>query len=292
MKLSSEFEGTPLKEYTTKINWREIMNYAAAIEDDNEVYFNDEGREEILAPPMFAVAVTWPILENITNNIGSDKFPVRVLNKVVHYTENLQIHRLIKPDDELKISGEVIEISPHRSGTYVVIQLNAVDNSGESVFTEYMGGLLRGVKYIGDRPRPKEKPINSRKKTQNGISWSKSIYIDKFRPFIYDGCTDIVFPIHTSKKFARFVGLPDIILQGTATLAYSVKEITNIEAKQDPTRIKEISCRFTGMVFPGTNIELKVTKVDTNEGTKMVFFEVFTENNQKAISNGYIVISD
>ncbi|UCG04133.1 MAG: MaoC family dehydratase N-terminal domain-containing protein [Candidatus Heimdallarchaeota archaeon] len=34
------------------------MNYAAAIDDNNEFYFDDERKDGIVAPPMFAVATT------------------------------------------------------------------------------------------------------------------------------------------------------------------------------------------------------------------------------------------
>ncbi|MHA1487548.1 MAG: MaoC/PaaZ C-terminal domain-containing protein, partial [Promethearchaeota archaeon] len=84
-------------------------------------------------------------------------------------------------------------------------------------------------------------PIRSILKSDDEPVWKKSVYIDKLRSFVYDGCTDIVFPIHTSKKFAHFVGLPRIILQGTATLAFAVKEIINEESERDPNRVREIS---------------------------------------------------
>ncbi len=61
MKLTSDFVGSTLKEYNCIVNARWIMNYAAAIGDTNPVYFNDERPEGIIAPPLFPVAVTWPI---------------------------------------------------------------------------------------------------------------------------------------------------------------------------------------------------------------------------------------
>jgi len=53
MKLTSDFVGAALKEYTCIINTRWTMNYAAAIGDNNPVYFNDERPEGIVAPPCF-----------------------------------------------------------------------------------------------------------------------------------------------------------------------------------------------------------------------------------------------
>ena len=64
MKLSPQFAGTHLREYTTTVSWRDSMNFAAAVTDNNEVYFNDEREGGIIAPPMFSVALTWPVSEN------------------------------------------------------------------------------------------------------------------------------------------------------------------------------------------------------------------------------------
>lgn len=84
------------------------------------------------------------------------------------------------------------------------------------------------------------------------------------------------------------VGLSDIILQGTATLAYAVREITNKEAKGNPEKIKEISCNYTGMVMPGTNIEIQLNNKSEIENNVNLFFNVFNNKQKKAIRNGYI----
>lgn len=42
MEFDSHFVGTSIKPYRTKIVWRDTMNYAAAIGDNNPAYFDDE----------------------------------------------------------------------------------------------------------------------------------------------------------------------------------------------------------------------------------------------------------
>ena len=79
MEISSDFVGTPLKPYQAAVHWRDTMNYAAAIKDDNPHYFDDERREGIIGHPMFAVAATWPIIENLPEFIESDDFPQEIL---------------------------------------------------------------------------------------------------------------------------------------------------------------------------------------------------------------------
>jgi len=290
MKISDQFVDTKLKEYQVKVDWRHIMNYAASIEDNNPLYFDDEKIEGIIAPPMYAVAVTWPIIENMKDFIEAEKFPLKVLNTVVHYTEHIKIHRLIKPNDIIKINGEISAILPHRAGTHVVICLKASDSANNPIFTEYTGSILRRVKLEGKGLGSESIPITKKAIFTEEPIWEKDIKVDKLRSYIYDGCTNITFAIHTSPKFAHFVGLPDIILQGTATLAYVIKEITNREAEGNPHSIKEISCKFTGMVLPGTAIKLRVLdKIKKNEHVE-IYFEVHDHEGKKAISNGLVIL--
>ena len=100
-----------------------------------------------------------------------------------------------------------------------------------------------------------------------------------------------MFPIHTSKKFARQVGLPGIILQGTATLALAVRELIKREANGQPSLLKEIYCRFTGMVLPGSDIILKVYGASADNNVGHSFFDVMSQNGAKVVSHGYALIT-
>ena len=289
MKLNINLVGTPLKNYQTGINWRETTNYAASVQDNNPKYFNDLDEDGIVSHPMFAVSVTWPVLSMLGEFIESEDFPKEVLMTQVHYTEHLVLHRLIRPDDNLTIKGTLKAFLPHRAGTHAIICLEAEDQNGEPVFTEYIGAMLRGVD-CGKGSKAGQIPLIPQNDTRAEVLWTSDIYIDPERPYIYDGCTNIEFPIHTSPNFAKMVGLPGIILQGTATLAYAIRELVNNEADKDPARISEIACRFTGMVLPGTDIKVCCTGKKTYEDYIDVFFEVQNCDQKKAVSNGYLKI--
>lgn len=287
MELDSRHTGTPLRDFTAGVNWRDTMNYAASINDSNSFYFDDEREGGIIAPPMYAVALTWKILGRIHEFIDAENFPMEVIARQVHYTEYLEFHRPLRPDDRLTIKGHIAAILPHRAGTHVVIRFDALDCRGEPVFTELQGGLMRGVTCTGAGAGKDALPVipeHPGKETE----WAAPVEISAIQPFVYDGCTDIFFPIHTSKKFARQVGLPDIILQGTATLALALREIINREAAGDPTRLKRLYCRFTGMVLPGTEIQVRRMKTSGNEH---VFFDVLNAKGETALSRGFAEIT-
>ena len=290
MEISSGYVGITLKPYHGAVRWRDTMNYAAAVHDDNPHYLDDERREGIIAPPMFAVAATWPIIENLPAFIEADDFPREVLLTLVHYSEHLRFHRPLIPGQTLAIQGRVAAIMPHRAGTQIVTCFEARDQDNQPVFTEFNGGLLRGVHATdGQRGAGALPPVRDRE-PEARLRWEQNITIDSLLPFVYDGCTNIVFPIHTSKKFAHQVGLPGIILQGTATLALAASRLINREANGNPLALKEIYCRFTGMVLPGSEIKLKVYVDQDDDQAANVYFDVINQEGQKAISHGWAKI--
>jgi len=292
MELSSDLVGTALKPYRREVSWRETMNYAAGVGDDNPWYFDDERDQGIVAPPLFNVAVTWPILERIWEFIDTDRFPPEVLFTQVHHTEHLVFHRPLRPGDHLTVQGKIAAILPHRAGTRVVICFEALDREGQQVFTEHTGALMRGVSCIGGGQGQEVLPAVPSGPEEDLAFWETTLPIDPLRPFLYDGCTNIFFPIHTSRSFARRVGLPGIILQGTATLALAAREILNREAGKDPRRLQTFSGRFTGMVLPGTSIRVKlVGKTPRTDGTDL-HFVVHNGEGQPAISKGYAFIKN
>ncbi len=287
MKLSSQLAGTPLVPFSTDISLRQTTNFAAALQESTPLYYNDESCEGTVAPPTFPVSVTWPILSNLGSFIEDQNFPKDVLLTQVHYTEHLIIHRLIRPGDILDIEGEIAAILPHRAGTHAVIRLTASDEQGVPVFTEYVGAMLRGVECDGSAgasslpDHPKAEPLTA-------AAWTSRVRIDPLAPYIYDAGADIEFPIHTSPKFAKAVGLPGIILQGTATLGMAVKELIANAAGADPEHVREIACAFTGMVMPGTEIEVCCLGIKALEDGTLIFFEVINAEHKKAIRNGFI----
>jgi acyl dehydratase len=268
------------------------MNYAAAIGDDNPLYFDDECSSGIVAPPMFAVAATWPIIENIPDFLDADDFPREILLTQVHYTEHIRFHKALSPGQALSIKGRIAAILPHRAGTQIVTCFEALDQNGEPVFTEYNGGMMRGVKCMDGGKGAEVLPSVPDRDSKIRLRWEQRIRVDSLLPFVYDGCTNIVFPIHTSKKFAHEVGLAGIILQGTATLALAVTELINREADGNPSKLEEIYCRFTGIVLPGSDIRLQVfySMADNHSGS--IFFEVINQEGDKAISHGYALLAD
>lgn len=291
MELISRFVGTPLRTLETWVTARQTMNFAAATGDCNPRYFDDTQADGFIAPPMMAVALTWQISGRIWDYLQAEDFPREVLLTQVHYTEHLRFHRPVRPGDHLFIRGKVAAIVPRKAGTLVVLRFDALDEREKPVFTEHIGGMMRGVRCpdggAGSEDLP---PLPGEAAEEEGF-WEATLIVDPLAPFVYDGCTDIHFPIHTSVKFSRDVGLQGIILQGTATLAFAARELVQREAGSDPLLLKSLACRFTGMVRPGSVIRVRMTGMQNGENGRIVRFIVLNENGEKAISGGSALLS-
>ena len=84
------------------------------------------------------------------------------------------------------------------------------------------------------------------------------------------------------------MGLPDIILQETATLAFALRDIINTEAHGDAGKLDALSCRFTGMVLPGTDIAVRLVGRRPRADKTDLFFTVQNNEGKEAISRGYV----
>jgi hypothetical protein len=190
----------------------------------------------------------------------------------------------------VSIRGEIAAILPHRAGTHIVLRLDAFDQEDRPVFTEHAGALLRGVQCIDEGRGGEALPRIPAPPVHTVPLWEAALPIEPLRPYIYDGCTSLTFPIHTSRQFAHQMGLPGIILQGTAMLAMAASELVNREADGDPRRVRALHARFTRMVLPGTEVLLRAeASLPAAEGTGL-WFSVLNPNGRKAISDGYVYL--
>lgn len=289
LELSARFVGARSIPFHIEVSARHAMNYAASVGDTNSVYFDDERAEGVIAPPMLGVALTWPVSAKLRTYWEKEGFPGEVLERQVHYTEFLEWHRPIVPGMRLTVTGEVVAILPQLGGTHMVVRYDVRDEADNPVFVEHIGAVLRDVKCTDGEKGREHVPILPRPAQNDSPVWEVGIPIDPLAAFIYDGCAELPFPIHTSLRFAHQVGLPRPILQGTATLALAVRELTNREAEADPRRVRALGCRFTGMVFPGSAIQVRLLERRVvDPGLDELLFEVRNADGKRALRDGVL----
>lgn len=193
--------------------------------------------------PLFPVCYEWPVSLPIRQIPAlRDLFPL-----LVHAEHDLRLHRLPREGDRLSTRASIVGVHKRKPGAFVVFRFETADANGKPVSTTDFGALYRGVDVDGpDRGASIELPQAATNMKPSGI-----IDVGANLAHVYTECARIFNPIHTDVAHAKAAGLPDIILHGTATLALSVSRL-----KIEPTRVRRIRCRFSGMVLMPSRLEV------------------------------------
>jgi acyl dehydratase len=209
----------------------------------------------------------------------------------VHATHDMVFHRPIRAGECLTVRGTVVRAEPRSPGAYLVTRFDTADAAGEPVLTVYYGSLFRGVPTTGP-PRMIDGPLTLPPRPAHGDPlWQADIVVPRHASHVYTECADIYNPIHTERAVALAAGLPDIIVHGTLTLAYAARELLNREADADPERLTRIACRFSGMVFPGTAIDVRLDGAVDHTVGRLLYFSVVDGEGTLVIRDGTAVVT-
>lgn len=237
--------GLGLGPLAAAVDARWLMAYAAALGETDARYYDTTAPEGPLAHPLFPVCYEWPAaLALREKTVDAALAPL-----AVHARHALVVHRMPRAGDSLRTSARVTGVERRRRGTLVTVRYTSVDRTGVPVSTTDYGSLYRGVELAGHEVTPDatlvaEAPLDA----AADVDWTEPVAIPAHAAHVYTEGARIFNPIHTDVAVARAAGLPGPILHGTATLALAVSRLVARELGDDPTRVRGVSARFTGMV--------------------------------------------
>ena len=289
MPLSTSIVGKEFGATTTPITLRRAMAYAAGVADHNPRYFDDTGATPVVAQPIFGVCLDFPLHEALRDVSGVS---TAESDRQVHATQDMIFHRPVRVGDVLTTRGRIVGAEQRSPGAYMVLRFDTADAAGQPVLTTYFGRLLREVPCDGPArwaDRPPEFPAAV---TSGAGGWSVPVSIPWGMPHIYSECAQIYFAIHTERSFALGVGLPDIVLHGTATLAIATRELVDRACAGDPARLARVSVRFGGMVVPGSTITVRLDEQSPTPEGRLLRFSVLNAAGQPAIRDGIALVRD
>jgi acyl dehydratase len=261
LKISSEIVGREIGPDAQQVDKRWLMAYSA-------------GLGEIAWPhALFPVCYEWPATRQLRERAGLIPIDARL----VHAQHDLVICRPAR-EERLFVSGQVVAALQRKPGTLVVYRFVTRDEKGELVSRTDFSALYRGATLEGgDRSiaaleDPPKHPVPLRPAGEIAVAATAA--------HVYTECARIWNPIHTDVDYARAAGLTDIILHGTATLAWSVSRVRDAFHLDNVGRIR---CRFAGMVtMPGT-LAVHASRVGDD-----IAFETRNSNGESVIERGWI----
>ena len=253
------------------------MAYSAALGETDPRYFDTAAEGGVLAHPLFPVCYEWPVSQPIRHIAAlREHFP-----RLVHAEHDLVIHRAPRQGDRLRTNARITSAEARKPGAFVVFRFETTDAAGAAVSTTDFGVVYRGVAL--ERPgRTADAGLPCLSFPDKKLKSLGEVQIAANAAHVYTECARIWNPIHTDVAHARAAGLPGIILHGTATLALSVsRALAACEA--DPAKVGRVQCRFTGMVFMPSTLE-----VHGSRHGKIIAFETHGPGGEAVISRGRI----
>ncbi len=291
MAIPTEMVGSVAGPLVHPVDERWTMAYAASIGDLGPEYLDTTAADGPIAHPVFPVCVEWPVIVAARTAYETHGVTAAEVRTGVHATHDLTVHRPVRPGDVLTTSLETVGVVGIRPGALVTSRLETVDADGRPVATTTQDGIHLGVATTGpDRPDPAPPPPLP-EVDRRGIPVERAIPIDGGRAHLYTECARIWNPIHTDRAVALAAGLPDIILHGTANLAYGVSA-TLERAGAGPAAVRRIRCRFRAMVRMPSTMTVRSWDPVPVDGTdeSIVPFEVRNAEGEPAVEDGLLVL--
>jgi len=258
---------------------RWLMAYAAALGETDARYYDTTAAGGPVAHPLFPVCYEWPAATALRAKAIDD----RLAPLGVHAQHTLVLHRPPRAGDSLRTSAQVTAVRRRRRGTLVVVRYATVDRTGVPVSTTDYASLYRGVALRGEDADTSSAP------TEDGdagdVRWVDDVDVPAQAAHVYTEGARIYNPIHTDIAVARAAGLPGLILHGTATLALAVSRVIVRDLDGDPTAVRGVAGRFTGMVTMPSRLSVRGRAA---RGAA-VAFDAVGAAGQPALSDGLVM---
>ncbi len=255
------------------------LAYAAGIGDLGPATFDDAGDQPLMAPPSFCSALEWPVVANQRRELlGLEPDEAR---RAVHAEQDSTFHRPIRPGDRVRTGGRIAAIRQTRAGALVQTRIASENaDDGTPIVTSWHTAIFRGVPVTGEGGRVDEAPSWP---AAAALERSVALPIPRQAAHVYTECSGLWNPIHTERRVALAVGLPDIILHGAATFSLAGREIVAAHADGAAGRLLRLRGRFRALIVPGSTVTLLHAAGSGGE----VHFVVRNEQGEEAIAGGF-----
>lgn len=283
LSINPETIATQIKDYYFIISAQAAEKYRSIVEP-----MIDEKNKNLSETihPLYLTKISWHIVENLNGFLEQPMNP-KLLKMLVHMSNHFEYFGELELDKKYCVKSRLSLIEPHKKGTRLTVRFEYYQQD-RIVAIEHTSGLLFGVKCTSGGQRFGKHPAILR--VEEKLIWSKKMLIERDLPYEYADKAGINAPIHTDPKFAKSIGLPDIILQGTCTFSRAVSFILSEVSpsfevvKNRP--VKSLSVKFTGMLPTPNEITIRVLF----QSEEKIVFDVLDNKGKAVIKGGNIIL--
>lgn len=233
-----------------------------------------DATDDVAGGPIFAIVPVWKTIAPASSTVASGD----VRRYVVHYEQDMLLHRPIVPGMSLTSRATPVALIPRPNGTSLVIKTETRTSDGELVNEQYVTEFFRGVEsseHIGER-------APEHRLEASGQPIAEVIYpVADDQTVRYAAASGDDFAIHLDDAFAQQVGLPGRIVHGLCTMAFAGRAVLEAAGVDDPRLVARIAARFSAPLFPGDSVSTRVWRLDGHYG-----FEALNDDGKPVLKDG------
>lgn len=259
-----------------------IKSYAHATNDPNPYYIDESREGGIIAPPLFPVR----LLRDLLYEILTDREAAIDLTRVVHGEQDILIHDYLRPGDLIAPRATISDIEEKSTGTLVKVNQNLY-REGIPVIEMYSGFFIRGEK----KEKKTIPSVDVEEEKGREYLFKSTMKVTQDQSIRYADASGDNNPIHLDSNFAKAAGLPDIILQGLCTMAFTSRAIITSLISGDPRPLKRLKVRFSRYVLMGDELLTRGWLISEDNRKKTIGFETINQKGEKVITEGVAEIA-
>lgn len=254
--------------------WKDVVLYAIGIgagNDDLDFVYE----KKLKVYPTFATIIAQPAL-------AWSLFEGKVdFTRLLHAEHKIVLHREIPREGRLFTTARIAKIYDKVKHALMVVEAETRTESGEHLFDNIAGFLIRGAGGFGGERGPKA----GNEPPQREPDFADQLTTWRDQNVIYRLSGDLN-PLHIDPDFAKLAGFDKPILHGLCTFGFACRSILRKLCGNDPSKIKSFEVRFSGVVFPGDTIVTEGWRAD-GEGKKYVI-QSKNQHGNVVLSNGMV----
>jgi acyl dehydratase len=266
-ELGPDVVGTELPATKFAYEERDVMLYALGIGAKELEFIFERGLKVI---PTFAVIPAFPALMGLSSAVQVN--PVMIL----HGEQSFRIAKTIPTSGTLTTAGKITGVYDKGKGALVTLDTTTTDEKGETVFTNTSGIFVRGAGGFGGERGPEAGNVAPQRAPDKSVEMPT---LD-IQAAIYRLSGDRN-PLHIDPAFAKMAGYDRPILHGLCSFGHVGRAVLSEYCGNDPDRLKSMTVRFSGVVYPGDTI---ITDM-WDEGGGKVIMQARTQEGRVVISN-------
>ncbi|MSP56019.1 MAG: MaoC family protein [Myxococcales bacterium] len=276
MQLDLEVIGRTIPGPDFVYDWKTCALYALAIgASPSNLDYVWEGSAAFKVHPSFAVIPLHGIVMDALMKVRAD------FRTLVHGEQTIRLHRPFEKEGTLHSTGKISAVYDKGKAAVVVIDTETRDAKGDLLTETSWSIFCRGQGGFGGEVGPTSKSIEALPDAPPSL-----VIRAETRPeqaLLYRLCGDLN-PIHVDAALATKVGFERPILHGLCTYGSAVRALVDGLCGGDVSSVRRISARFSGVVYPGDTIDLRVVP-STSPGTHLLEARV---GERSVLSNGVI----